>query len=173
MASVLVATAVALAQKMDGKGLTRLIKRSNSGQIWYKGSWIDPAVADFHKKNAGLRSYEDHEVPAYCERVDWPPRPTGVNNFAGHQPLPERCRAPQLAVADTKQRGPNGASTGECFQLDKRRANETQPVLPTLFMPGFPKCASTWLFECMHSAFIPETVCGRQPDPLLRRGKAR
>jgi len=26
-------------------------------------------------------------------------------------------------------------------------------------MPGFPKSASTWLFECMHAAFVPEQVC--------------
>ncbi len=121
---------------------------------------VDAAVADFQKKHAGLRSYEDHEVPAYCEGVQWPPRPIGVNNFAGHQPLPARCLKAELDAKDVKQKGPNGAASGECFQLHRRRQNQTQPVLPTLFMPGFPKSASTWLFECMHSAFIPEMVCG-------------
>ena len=60
-------------------------------------------------------------------------------------------------------KGPNGAATGPCFQLDQRSQNQTQPVLPTLFMPGFPKSASTWLFECMHHAFVPETVCDLSP----------
>ena len=45
--------------------------------------------------------------------------------------------------------------------------------LPTLFMPGFPKSASTWLFECMHAAFIPETVCedDDQPEPSASLAK--
>ena len=38
-------------------------------------------------------------------------------------------------------------------------------MLPTLFMPGFPKSASTWLFECMHAAFVPEMVCDHRPPP--------
>mmetsp|Transcript_18687 Transcript_18687/g.61631 ORF Transcript_18687/g.61631 Transcript_18687/m.61631 type:complete len:831 (-) Transcript_18687:208-2700(-) len=40
--------------------------------------------------------------------------------------------------------------------MDKRA-----PVLPTLFMPGFPKCATTWLYECMLRVFNPNAVgCG-------------
>ena len=61
-------------------------------------------------------------------------RPLGMEERArmlGEKPLPT-----------------SSAATGECFQLPKRMPNETQPVLPTLFMPGFPKSASTWLFEC-------------------------
>ena len=127
--------------------------------------FIDPAVQAFKQSHAGLRSYGEHEVPAYCERASWPEAPTGVNNFAGRQELPSRCHAPTLGPSDTREKGPNGASTGVCFQLDRRQPNETQPVLPTLFMPGFPKCASTWLFECMHSAFVPEMVC---PTPVAR-----
>ena len=124
---------------------------------------VDAAVADFQKKHAGLRSYEDHEVPAYCEDMQWMPRPVGVNNFAGHQPLPKRCLEKELGKEDLKYRGPNGSPSGECFQLDRRMQNQSQPVLPTIFMPGFPKSASTWLFECMHVAFIPEMVCGDSP----------
>jgi hypothetical protein len=154
-------------------------------KVWYNGEWVDPvaAAAAADAKHRGLRTYGDHEVPAYLERAAWPARPTGVNNYAGKQPLPEHCKAEDLTFADLKMKGPNGAPTGECFQLDKRSANQTQPVLPTLFMPGFPKSASTWLFECMHAAFVPEMVCDRDlaspPPPtsalgsLLARGRLR
>ena len=91
------------------------------------------------------------------------PRPVGVNNFAGHQPLPARCLEKELGTEDLKYKGPNGSPSGECFQLDRRMQNQSQPVLPTIFMPGFPKSASTWLFECMHVAFLPEMVCGDSP----------
>ena len=134
-------------------------------KVWYNGEWVDPvaAAAAVDAKHRGWRTYADEEVPAYCERTEWPARPEGVNNYAGKEPLPERCRAKTLTGADLGKRAPNGAMTGPCYQLDERGPNETQPVLPTLFMPGFPKCASTWLFECMHAAFIPEQVCA---DPM-------
>ena len=35
-------------------------------------------------------------------------------------------------------------------------------MLPTLFIPGFPKAATSWLWECMHVAFVPEMICPRQ-----------
>ena len=139
--------------------------KPNDGKVWYNGEWVDPvaAAAAIDAKHKGWRTYNDDEVPAYVERADWPEKPTGVNNYAGKQSLPARCLQPELDAADLNAKGPNGAATGECFQLDKRSPNQTQPVLPTLFMPGFPKSASTWLFECMHAAFIPETVC--EPEP--------
>ena len=35
------------------------------------------------------------------------------------------------------------------------------PVLPSLFLPGFPKSATTWLFNCMLASFAPSSVgCG-------------
>lgn len=35
------------------------------------------------------------------------------------------------------------------------------PVMPTLFLPGFPKSGTTWLYECLLSAFSPAGVgCG-------------
>ena len=40
-----------------------------------------------------------------------------------------------------------------------------QPILPTLFMPGFPKAATSWLWECMRVAFTPELVCPPQAQP--------
>ena len=33
-------------------------------------------------------------------------------------------------------------------------------LLPSLFVPGFPKSATTWLFSCMSDAFHPTRVCG-------------
>ena len=123
--------------------------RSNK-KVWYNGEWVDPiaAAAQDDAKHRGLRTYNDHEVPDYLERITWPERPRGVNNYAGKVPLPQHCLEKELTQEQTRVRGPNGAATGECFQLDKRSPNQTQPVLPTLFMPGFPKSASTWLFEC-------------------------
>ena len=35
-----------------------------------------------------------------------------------------------------------------------------EAVLPTLFLPGYPKSSSTWLFSCMAAAFAPELLCG-------------
>ena len=32
------------------------------------------------------------------------------------------------------------------------------PVLPSLFLPGFPKSATTWLFNCMLAAFAPREI---------------
>ena len=35
------------------------------------------------------------------------------------------------------------------------------PVLPSLFLPGFPKSATTWLFNCMLASFAPSQIgCG-------------
>ncbi len=122
---------------------------------------VDPVAAAF-QHSAGLRTFKDDEVPEYAVRDAWPPVPHRVNNYPG-QRLPRRCFKEELPRRDTAQHGPNGAVTGECFQLDLRGENETQPVLPTLFVPGFPKCATTWLYECMHNAFLPEMVCPAQP----------
>ena len=97
-------------------------------------------------------------VPSYALREHWPST-TGLNSFAGTQPLPERCKGERLRPADVSHKGPNGSPSGECFQLDLRGKNETQPVLPTLFVPGFPKSATTWLWDCMHAAYLPEVVC--------------
>ena len=36
-----------------------------------------------------------------------------------------------------------------------------QPVLPTVFLPGFPKSATTWLYTCMAEAYTPRRAgCG-------------
>ena len=39
-------------------------------------------------------------------------------------------------------------------------SGEAVPQLPTLFLPGYPKSSSTWLFSCMSAAFAPELLCG-------------
>ena len=109
-------------------------------------------------------------VPSYALREHWPST-TGLNSFAGTQPLPERCKGERLRPADVSHKGPNGSPSGECFQLDLRGKNETQPVLPTLFVPGFPKSATTWLWDCMHAAYLPEVVCrdAARTDPRAFR----
>lgn len=39
--------------------------------------------------------------------------------------------------------------------------NARAPLLPSLFLPGFPKCATTWLFGCLLASFAPARVgCG-------------
>ena len=41
---------------------------------------------------------------------------------------------------------------------------ERVPMLPSLFIPGFPKSATTWLYKCMMDAFSPRAVgCGDDP----------
>ena len=42
---------------------------------------------------------------------------------------------------------------------------DRSPVLPTLFMPGFPKSATSWLYKCLLDAFNPVAVgCGGRAD---------
>ena len=37
-------------------------------------------------------------------------------------------------------------------------------ILPSLFLPGFPKSATTWLYTCLGVAFTPERAgCGEEP----------
>lgn len=104
----------------------------------------------------------DLGIPLYAVREHWPRIRTRLNAYPGEAPLPERCRAATLPKNETRQKAPNGAMTGACFQLDLRGPEETQPVLPTIFVPGFPKAATTWLYDCMHAAFPPEMVCPPQ-----------
>ena len=52
---------------------------------------------------------------------------------------------------------------------DDRGLHSAQ-VLPTLFIPGFPKAATSWLWECMHVAFIPEMICPQQQLRLPTEG---
>ena len=77
-------------------------------KVWYNGEWVDPVVAaaQLDAKHRGLRTYGDHEVPAYLERAQWPKRPRGVNNYAGKQSLPEHCTKADLDFADLKMKGP-------------------------------------------------------------------
>ena len=39
-----------------------------------------------------------------------------------------------------------------------------EPQVPTVFMPGFPKSATTWLYDCALGTFSPDRVC-RSHDP--------
>lgn len=113
--------------------------------------------------------FDGSEAPLYTQRDQWP-RPPAINVYPGVDKLPARCLQPTLPSNETNSRAPNGAITGACFQLNLRGPDETQPVLPTIFIPGFPKSATTWLFDCMHVAFRPETVCPPQSsifDPTL------
>ncbi|KAL1505031.1 hypothetical protein AB1Y20_008792 [Prymnesium parvum] len=49
------------------------------------------------------------------------------------------------------------ASTGT-LRLHPASPSTRAPVLPTLFMPGFPKSATSWLYGCLLHAFNPEAV---------------
>lgn len=52
-------------------------------------------------------------------------------------------------------------SSNEILRLYPRSDYERAPVLPTLFLPGFPKSATSWLYQCFKRAFHPDTVgCG-------------
>ncbi len=43
-----------------------------------------------------------------------------------------------------------------------RDADERAPVLPSLFLPGFPKSATSWLTRCMQTTWSPPALgCGR------------
>ena len=59
--------------KAANSGTRDAMGRSNS-KVWYNGEWVDPVVAaaQADAKHQGLRTYLDHEIPAYLERVSWP-----------------------------------------------------------------------------------------------------
>ena len=96
-------------------------------------------------------------MPSYALREHWPST-TGLNSFAGTQPLPERCKGERLRPADVSHKGPNGSPSGECFQLDLRGKNETQPVLPTLFVPGFQEVGDHVALG-LHARRVPARGC--------------
>jgi hypothetical protein len=102
-------------------------------------------------------------VPAYARRSEWPPT-RGLSSYPGseHERFPDECYKQPLPAKERSVLNWNGSPSGRCYQLTKRARNETQPVLPTLFVPGFPKAATTWLYECMHTAFVAEAVCPPQ-----------
>ena len=66
------------------------------------------------------------------------PRPNSINTYAS-KPFPQHCLAKTLPSNETRVKNSNGALSGPCFQLPLRAPHERQPVLPTLFIPGFPK----------------------------------
>ena len=46
-----------------------------------------------------------------------------------------------------------------------RDDEERAPILPSLFMPGFPKSATSWLYSCLMALWSPEHVgCGAEPN---------
>jgi hypothetical protein len=58
-------------------------------------------------------------------------------------------------------RAPHRRPAPAVVQLHPRSPSERAPVMPTLFMPGFPKSATTWLYGCLLKAFSPAAVgCG-------------
>jgi len=99
-------------------------------------------------------------VPPYAVRDSWS-RPNSINAYAS-KPFPQHCLVVTLPSNETRVKNNNGALSGPCFQLPLRAPHERQPVLPTLFIPGFPKAATSWLWGCMHVAFVPEMICPRQ-----------
>jgi len=68
-------------------------------------------------------------------------RPSSINAYAS-KPFPQHCLEDPLPPNETRIKNSNGALSGPCFQLPLRAAHERQPVLPTLFIPGFPKAPS-------------------------------
>ena len=51
----------------------------------------------------------------------------------------------------------------DAVRLHPASPSARAPVLPTLFMPGFPKSATSWLYGCLLHAFNPEAVgCGKR-----------
>jgi len=65
---------------------------------------------------------------------------------------------PGVAAAHSTPAAPRGStSQGE----GQSEGGGRSPVLPTLFMPGFPKSATTWLYNCFLDAFAPRRAgCG-------------
>lgn len=122
-------------------------------------------------RHGGTRAshHSDLQIPPYARREHWGNPSHDVASYEGVDWKAECDLSTgrgewtfRLPVSDRRVAPPGN----RCFQLKRRLPSETQPVLPTLFVPGFPKAATTWLYECMRSAFVPERVCTRSPRKL-------
>ena len=62
----------------------------SKSRVWYNGEWVDPVVAAAQSdaKHRGLRSYLDHEIPAYLERIQWPEVSTALQLSKQQQQQP-------------------------------------------------------------------------------------
>ena len=84
------------------------------------------------------------------------------------RPMPEPPPEPSPAWASGLTLPPYVLDTLPPVSMDALRLHPASalaraPVLPTLFMPGFPKSATSWLYGCLLHAFNPEAVgCGKR-----------
>lgn len=102
------------------------------------------------------------------------PRPNSINTYAS-KPFPQHCLARTLPSNETRIKNSNGALSGPCFQLPLRAPHERQPVLPTLFIPGFPKVILTlsprsYLLYPGYTYYVQRTA-HRSPSPTPPPGR--
>ena len=101
-----------------------------------------------------------------------PPRSEPSTQAYAHHPPPLRTLANESGVE--WRRGltlPEYAletAAAPPFVLNRhmpRDDAERAPILPSLFMPGFPKSATSWLYSCLMAVWSPEHVgCGAEPN---------
>ena len=64
-------------------------------------------------------------------------------------------------AATTGTTAANDDDNGDLYLGHRREGSMRAPVLPSLFLPGFPKSATTWLYNCLLAAFTPfHAGCG-------------
>ena len=97
-------------------------------------------------------------VPSRFGEVEAEPPPA---DNSSRRPTPEWASGLGLPeyLLDTAQ--PVG--DGELRHLPAS-PSERAPLLPTLYLPGFPKAATTWLSNCVQYAFSPVNICGRRAE---------
>ena len=69
-------------------------------------------------------------------------------------------RIPSYTLKTRASPEDEGAQT-HAMQASGGDGGARQPILPSIFVPGFPKSATTWLYTCISDAFAPHRVgCG-------------
>ena len=96
----------------------------------------------------------DDLVPAGAGHSAW----DGANGSVGMQPAP--WRADLLVPAYALDIHPPRSLRLHRLAPDDDEHTRA-PVLPSIFMPGFPKSATSWLYNCMMGTWGAQRVCGR------------
>jgi len=99
-------------------------------------------------------------VPSIFGEAEAEAEPPPADNSSG-RPTPEWASG--LGLPEYLFDTPPTVGDGELRHLPAS-PSERAPLLPTLYLPGFPKAATTWLSNCVQYAFSPVNICGRRAE---------
>ena len=109
---------------------------------------------DEHFARALANAPRLEDVIPQAAGVDSAWRPVGTRTTLAAPSWDPSLRVPLTAL--------DAAPPAEQETLRLGEGDERSPLLPSLFMPGFPKAATTFLYNCMLANFGPTHVgCGR------------